>query len=126
LQLRYRVLAPPDAAVWFGIRCAAPYRREPAASPAPLAAAADCGVDAGARLDLSAQLRAPAWRTLALPLACWTAMHADLSAVEVPLAIETTGRLALEIGDIRYVRRSVGPSCSVAKIQRTAWSLPGS
>ncbi len=120
LRLRYRVLVPPDTAVWVGIRCAAPYRREAAASPAPLVEWAACGADAGARLDLSAQLRAPAWRTLALPLACWTAMHADLSAVEVPLAIETTGRLALEIGDIRYVRRAAGPSCSVAKIQRKA------
>jgi beta-glucosidase len=128
LAVRYRVTGRPDAAVRVGIRCAAPYRREPGPPPDPATASAACGVPSGATVDLGALFRsadpAPgagretAWRTLTLPLACWSGMQADLSAVDVPLAIETTGRLALEIGDIRYLRAAAGSGCPVAKLQQ--------
>lgn len=46
------------------------------------------------------------WRTLSIPLSCFTAAGADLAGVEVPLAIETSGRFGLTISEAALVRRS--------------------
>jgi beta-glucosidase len=37
------------------------------------------------------------WSTLTLPLACFRAAGADLSSVEVPLAIASSGRFVLTL-----------------------------
>jgi beta-glucosidase len=86
LTLRYRVDRAPEGSVMLGLRCTAPL----------------CGVPGGAMLDLTrvlANSRPGQWRTLSVPLSCFAATGADLASVEVPLAIETSGRFALTIAE---------------------------
>jgi beta-glucosidase len=44
--------------------------------------------------------RAGEWRHLSVPLSCFTAAGADLSAVVAPLAVESSGRLELTITEV--------------------------
>jgi beta-glucosidase len=85
LNFRYRIDAPSDQTVRLALFCTD----------------ARCG----AALDLTPALRAAqtgdGWHTLSVPLSCFTAAGADLSAVEMPFAIGTAGHLKLTISDVR-------------------------
>jgi beta-glucosidase len=73
-----------------------------------------CGTERGAFIDLTATLRsAPlnAWRTYSFSLACLAAQGADLSTVEAPFAISTTGRFALTISEVKLLRQTAVPRC---------------
>jgi hypothetical protein len=52
-----------------------------------------------------------AWRTLSYPLSCFSARGADLSNVEAPFAIESAGRFALTISEVRLVQRKGATRC---------------
>ena len=93
LELRYRVDRAPERNVAVGLRCTDPL----------------CGIPGGAMLDVTREFKnSPPgdWRTLSIPLSCFTAAGADLAGVEVPLAIETSGRFGLTISEAGLVRRS--------------------
>jgi beta-glucosidase len=93
LELRYRVDLAPERNVALGLRCTDPL----------------CGLPGGAMLDVThvfKNSRPGDWRTLSIPLSCFTAAGADLASVEVPLAVETAGRFGLTISEAALVRRS--------------------
>jgi beta-glucosidase len=93
LELRYRVDHAPDKNVALGLSCIQPL----------------CGTPAGAMRDVTRIFkRAPRgqWQTLSIPLACYTAAGADLGNVVIPFALETPGRLALTISEVRLVQRT--------------------
>ncbi|MDP9008578.1 MAG: exo 1,3/1,4-beta-D-glucan glucohydrolase [Pseudomonadota bacterium] len=89
LDFRYRLDAASKQDVRLALFCAE----------------ARCGTPHGVALDLTPALRAaPAgaeWHTLSVPLSCFAAAGADVSAVEVPFAIGTAGHLKLTISDVR-------------------------
>jgi beta-glucosidase len=121
VEVRYRLEQRPTAAVRAGLICMAPYQRHPvaaavdgAAALQAASAAARCGTDRGAMLDLTAPLAAAPlgrWQTLSFSLACFSAAGADLSNVEAPFAIATTGRLALTINEVRLLPAKGAPHC---------------
>jgi beta-glucosidase len=117
IEFRYRIEAAPTEPVLVGIRCLPPYYRHAAEAPVSTAmtsTAWKCGTESGALIDLTATLRsAPrgAWRSYSYPLACLAARGADLSTVEAPFAISTTGRLALTISEVRLVRQRHPSRC---------------
>jgi beta-glucosidase len=88
LNLRYRVDAPSDQEVRLALFC----------TEARCASAHDVA------LDLTPTLRAAPpgaeWHTLSVPLSCFAAGGADLSAVEMPFTIGTAGHLKLTISDV--------------------------
>jgi beta-glucosidase len=93
LELRYRVDRAPERNVALGLRCTDPL----------------CGIPRGAMLDVTREFKNSQpgdWRTLSIPLSCFTAAGADLAGVEVPLAIETSGRFSLTISEAGLVRRN--------------------
>ncbi len=121
IELRYRIDEPPSQAVLIGLRCLPAYQRHPATPADPLQAqsaamrAARCGTAQGALLDLTSTLRSTPtgqWQTLSYSLSCFLAQGADLSNVEAPFSIATTGRLALTIGEVRLVPGRGTPHCS--------------
>jgi beta-glucosidase len=84
IVLRYRVERAPTGSVRVGMKC----------TEAP------CNTANGAMLDVTAVFkRSPlgVWSTLTLPLSCFRAAGADLSSVEVPLAIASSGHFVLTI-----------------------------
>lgn len=95
VTLRYRIDAPPAA---------------------PVRLAALCGKRCAGAVDVTAALKAApvgAWRTLSVGLGCFAAKGADLSQVEAPMALETSGRFAITVADIRLAREEgacQGPS----------------
>jgi beta-glucosidase len=102
LELRYRIDQAPERSVAVGLRCTDPL----------------CGLPGGAMLDVTNVLknsRPGDWRTLSIPLSCFTGAGADLASVEVPLAIETAGRFGLTISEAGLVRKS----------SKTATKCPG-
>ena len=87
IDLRYRVDRAPDGDVKIGLRCTEPL----------------CGTRGGAMLDVTRVLKdSPpgAWRTLSIPLSCFTAAGADLAQVADPFSVETSGRLGLTIREV--------------------------
>jgi beta-glucosidase len=87
LDILYRVDRAPERAVTMGLQCAE----------------SSCGTQAGAMLDVTRALKDPRageWRHLYLPLSCFTAAGADLSAVVAPFAVESPGRLELTITEV--------------------------
>ena len=74
-----------------------------------------CGTRGGAMLDVTqlfANSRQGTWRTLTIPLSCFTAAAADLSSVDVPFAVETSGRFGLTISEVGLTKRSsAAPVC---------------
>lgn len=87
LHLRYRVDQPPSKRVEVGLRCSEP----------------KCGTRGGAMLDVTREFKASApgvWRSLSIPLSCFTAAGASIAEVEVPFAIETSGRFGLTISEV--------------------------
>ncbi len=86
--VRYRVDRPPSGGVAIGMRCTQPL----------------CGTARGAMLDATrvfGSATVGTWRTLAVPLSCWSAMGAGLDSVEVPFAVETSGTFAVTLADVR-------------------------
>jgi len=53
------------------------------------------------------------WRTLSIPLSCFTAAGADLAEVVAPLALETSGRFGLTISEVSLAAKTAGlkPLC---------------
>jgi beta-glucosidase len=86
LEVRYRVDHAPERTVAIGLRCTEPL----------------CGTRTGAMLDVTPILkhsRPGEWQSLSIPQSCFTAVGADLTRVEVPFAVETSGRLGLTISE---------------------------
>src|SRR6202035_3653752 len=84
IDLRYRVDRVPTQRVEIGLRCTEPL----------------CGTPRGAMLDVTQIFRDAQpgnWRTLSIPLSCFSAAGADLAQVVVPFAIETSGAFGLTI-----------------------------
>jgi beta-glucosidase len=93
LDLRYRVDRAPTARVDIGLRCTEPL----------------CGTRGGAILDVTPafkKARPGNWRTLSIPLSCFTATGADLGSVVVPFALETSGRFGLTISEVRLAQKA--------------------
>jgi beta-glucosidase len=93
IDLRYRIDLAPEGRVTLGLRCTDPL----------------CAVAGGAKLDVTRVLAASRpgeWRSLSIPLSCFAAAGADLAAVEVPFALETSGRLGLTISEVSLAYRT--------------------
>jgi beta-glucosidase len=100
LDIRYRVDRAPEGRVKVGMRCTEPL----------------CGTGGGAMLDVTRAFtnsQRGTWRTLSIPLSCFVATGADLSKVEVPFAVETSGRFGLTISELSLAPKhsSAAPDC---------------
>ena len=87
VQFKFRVDRAADQPVSLTLLCSQPR----------------CGTAHGARLDLSASLRAAPlhqWRSETVALSCFSRAGADLAAVEMPFVIATSGSLALTISEV--------------------------
>jgi beta-glucosidase len=88
IHVRYRVEHAPESTVTVGMRCTQPL----------------CATEHGAMLDLTAAFQSAKpgeWETLDIPLSCVSATGADLASVEVPFTVETSGKFALSIAQVR-------------------------
>ncbi len=97
IDVRYRVDRVPTQRVKIGLRCTEPL----------------CGTQGGAMLDVTQIFKSAQpgnWRTLSIPLSCFTAAGADLAEVVVPFAVETSGPFGLTISEVRLARETSGPS----------------
>ena len=112
---RVRVDVAPTAPVRAGIRCDPPY-----GTPSPPEGAAPpvewklCGTREGALLDVTATLaaaRVGTWQTLRIPISCIARLGATLSNVSSLFTIETAGRFAVTVRDVRLAHASGGASC---------------
>lgn len=95
LELRYRVDRKPDQDVLLRISCTEPL----------------CGAEAGASVNPTAIFNSAAlgeWRSMRIPLSCWTAAGADLKDVEVPLAVATSGTFGLTLAEVRLASKRMG------------------
>jgi beta-glucosidase len=93
ITVRYRVDQAPAGRVALGVRCTLP----------------SCGTADGALLDVTQTFREAkigAWNTLVVPVSCLKATGADLSSVEVPLAIETSGKFGVTVAQARLAARA--------------------
>ena len=100
IDVRYRVDRVPTQRVKIGLRCTDPL----------------CGTSRGAMLDATQVfINAPPgnWRTLSIPLSCFTAAGADLTHVVVPFAVETSGEFGLTIAEVHLAQGTAGapPTC---------------
>jgi beta-glucosidase len=97
IDVRYRVDRVPTRRVKVGVRCTEPL----------------CGTPGGAMLDVTEIFKSAQpgnWRTLSIPLSCFTAAGADLAEVAVPFAVETSGPFGLTISEVRLAQETSGPS----------------
>ncbi|HWY96888.1 MAG TPA: glycoside hydrolase family 3 N-terminal domain-containing protein [Steroidobacteraceae bacterium] len=97
IDVRYRVDRVPTQRVKIGVRCTEPL----------------CGTQGGAMLDVTQIFKSAQpgnWRTLSIPLSCFTAAGADLAGVVVPFAVETSGPFGLTISEVRLGEGTSGPS----------------
>jgi beta-glucosidase len=97
LDLRYRIDRPPDQEVKIGLRCSEPF----------------CATRAGAMLDVTRAFEnSPPgeWRTLSIPLSCFTDAGADLARVEAPFAVETQGHFGLTISEVSLAPKAARSS----------------
>jgi beta-glucosidase len=86
--VRYRIDHVPEGSVAIGLRCTRP----------------DCGTPGGALLDATPVFRAArvgTWQSLVVPVACWRDAGANLASVEVPFEVETAGKFALTVAEVR-------------------------
>jgi beta-glucosidase len=117
VEFRYRIEQVPTEPVFIGVRCMSPYSRHAVEVPANGTAtpsAWKCGTERGAFVDLTSTFQsAPLneWRTYSFSLACLAARGADLSTVEAPFAIATSGQMALTISEVRLVQEKALPRC---------------
>jgi beta-glucosidase len=99
LEVRYRVDREPERSVVIGMRCNEPL--------------CGTGTGAGAMTDVTRILKSSKpgeWRTLSIPLSCFTAAGADLGNVVIPLAVKTSGRLALTISEVSLAEKTANPA----------------
>jgi beta-glucosidase len=92
LELRYRVDLKPDQDVLLRMSCTERL----------------CGTHAGASVNLTAAFDSSAigeWRSLRIPLSCWTATGADLKDVEIPFAVFTNGAFGLTLAEVRLASK---------------------
>jgi beta-glucosidase len=92
LAVRYRIERAPEQRVELAMMCTE----------------AGCGSGGAAALDVTESVTstAPArWRTLRVPLSCWSAAGADLKDVEQPFVLATSGRFGMTIADVRIEPR---------------------
>jgi beta-glucosidase len=97
IDVRYRVDRVPTQRVKIGVRCTEPL----------------CGTQGGAMLDATQIFKSAQpgnWRTLSIPLSCFTAAGADLAGVVAPFAVETSGPFGLTISEVRLTQGTSGPS----------------
>lgn len=95
INVRYRVDQVPESRVTLGMRCTLPL----------------CGTSQGAMLDITPVFREAkvgAWNTLTIPVSCLKATGADLANVEVPLAVETSGKFGVTIAAVRLMAHAPG------------------
>jgi beta-glucosidase len=88
VEVHYRVDHAAAGVVSVGMRCSDPL----------------CGTERGAMLDVTDTIRAAragAWSTLVIPLSCLAATGADLSKVDVPFAVEASGKFGMTIAEVR-------------------------
>ncbi len=115
LVARYRVESRPQKPVRIGMSCEAPYgTHAPANSTAPPVVWALCGTSSGAAVDMTAQIAAATpgvWQTLSIPLACLTALGADLSHVAAPFEVTTSGQFAVSFTEIGISRAAGKTRC---------------
>jgi len=119
IEMRVRVQQRPAERVRIGVRCVAPYMRHPVSTSTvggePQKDPAQCALAGGAMLDFTQALQsAPpgVWQTLSYSLSCFSARGADLFNVAAPFAIETTGRFAVTISEVRLTQRKGPEHCS--------------
>jgi beta-glucosidase len=88
LNFRYRVEALSDQKIRLGLMCTE----------------ARCATGRGPGVDLTPALRDAVvggeWRSVSVPLSCFSVSGADLSAVEMPFIIGTAGHLKLVISEV--------------------------
>jgi beta-glucosidase len=88
LNFRYRVEALSDQKIRLAMMCTE----------------ARCATERGPEVDLTPAMRDAAvggeWRTVSVPLSCFSVSGADLSAVEMPFIIGTAGHLKLVISEV--------------------------
>lgn len=112
IELTYRVDRRPSGRVRLGLRCSAPYG-EPTDRDDGLTARR-CGLAKSPVVDRTDALaqEAGTWRRLQLPLRCLTDAGADLARVGAPLVLQTEGRLALTLRDVRVVEDAAVVDCA--------------
>ena len=99
ITVRYRLDVAPAGPVALGVRCSLPL----------------CGTAAGALLDVTQTFKdakVGAWNTLLVPVSCLKATGAELSSVEVPLMLETSGKFGITIAEARLVAEAPGAQAS--------------
>jgi beta-glucosidase len=97
LDVGYRVDRTPEQSVRVGVRCTEPL----------------CGSQNGAMRDVTRifrSARSGSWQTLSIPLSCLAAKGANLASVDVPFAIETSGRFGLTISEVKLAQKTVAGS----------------
>ena len=93
IDLRYRVDKPPERSVTLGLRCTDPL----------------CGKPDGAMLDVTSifkNSRPGSWRNLSIALSCFASAGADLSSVEVPFSVATSGGFSLTLAEVRLAPKT--------------------
>ena len=74
------------------------------APSAPVTVGMACGASCGGTVPVTALLRAAPrsrWRHLDIPLSCFAAAGESMRRVVTPFTLETTGKLALGLANIR-------------------------
>jgi beta-glucosidase len=92
LAFDVRVDEPPTAAVSLSMSCGMPCRGS---------------VDL---MPTLAELPSGEWHTLRVPLSCLAAAGADMTRIDSPFGLLTTGRLSLVFSDVRLVAADDGPT----------------
>jgi beta-glucosidase len=95
ISVHYRIDRTPEQKVVLGMLCTEP----------------SCGAASGAMLDVTRIFKsAPlgVWQSISVPLSCLTSAGADLSEVEAPFAVATSGQFAMTIANIRITSASRG------------------
>jgi beta-glucosidase len=88
IEVHYRVDRAPVGTVLLGMRCEDPL----------------CGAERGAMLDMTKTFRDArigSWATLVIPVSCLAATGANLSKVESPFAVETSGEFGVTISEVQ-------------------------
>ncbi|MGH8303916.1 MAG: putative glycoside hydrolase, partial [Steroidobacteraceae bacterium] len=89
------------------------YRVEAAPSRTVTLAMA-CGASCGGAVPVTSALRAAPlgqWQHLAIPLACFAAAGESMSRVWTPFALQTAGKLTLDVTNIRLESGTAGTAC---------------
>jgi beta-glucosidase len=115
---RIRVDEQPTGPVRVGIRCDAPYGTRAPDGALPPVEWKLCGTRDGALLDVTAALvagHAGTWQTLHIPLACIARLGASLANVSSLFTIETAGRFAVTLRDVRVAHTAADVTCSTPR-----------